>query len=182
MIHKSFSKQDIKDIIYDLNIHIQNYESLNKHDLINQLCTYLDNDNIIDFDNSEFFLNKDINYLKIYLNNQNPNKLLSVKERNNILKLCKEIIHYCITGFCIENTIFGSIDELIIHMNDIKRFGDIPSVRRCCKLLKGDLKIIESLISIKMKRELEFKRLNKIQNKKRKHLIIKRGSFKITFN
>ena len=90
MIHKSFSKQDLKEIIYDLSIDIPDYDMLNKHELIRKLSLYLDNENDINFLNSELFPNKDLNYLKIYLNNQNPEKLLSVKEKNNILKLCLE--------------------------------------------------------------------------------------------
>ena len=185
MIHKSFSKQDLKEIIYDLSIDIPDYDMLNKHELIRKLSLYLDNENDINFLNSELFPNKDLDYLKIYLNNQNPEKLLSVKEKNNILKLCKEIIHYCNNGYCIENTIFGSFDELKIHLRDICKYGDIPSVRRCCRLIKGDIKVNESYepkISLKVKKDLELKRQNKIKNKKVINLIVKEGKFYLNFN
>jgi len=184
MIHKTFSKQELKDIIIDLNLNIQNLEYLNKHELINSIDYYLENDFEINFESSDFFKNKNIDDVKKYLSNPNPNKILSVKERNDILKLCKEIIHYCKNGFLIENTIFLSLDEIIIHMNHIKQFGDIPSVRRCCKLIKGDLKIHETFepnISLKMQKDLEIKRMNKMKNKKVNNLIIKYGTFLIEF-
>lgn len=179
-IHKSYSKQDLKYIISDLKIAIDNYDVLNKHMLIKKLNQYLNNDYDIDFSTSELYINKDIDFLKDELSKQNPNKLLSVKQKNDILKLCKEIIHYCKTGYVIENTVFGSIDELKIHMNDIKQHGDIPSVRRCCLLIKGDNKINEvyvPCISIKVLKDLEIKRMNKIKNKKMNCLIKKEGSF-----
>ncbi len=185
MIHKSFSKQDLKDIIYDLSFNIPDYDMLNKHELIRKVSLYLENDNDIKFNNSELFPNKDLNYLKIYLNNQNPNKLLSVKEKNDILKLCKEIIHYCNTGYCIENTIFGSLEELKIHLSSIVKYGDIPSVRRCCRLIKGDIKINESfnpVISLKVRKELLLKKQNKIKNKRINNLIIRQGKFIVDFN
>ena len=104
MIHKTFSKLDLKDIILDLNINIPYYDALNKYQLVKALNIYMNNDNEYDFINSGMFKNKNLEYLQLYLSLPNPNKLLSVKEKNNILKLCKEIIHYCNTGFCIENT------------------------------------------------------------------------------
>jgi len=185
MIHKTYSKQDLKDIISDLKINIHNYDTLNKNELINALLQYLKNDNIIDFSTSEYFKNKNINYLKNYLSQPNPNKVLSVKDRNNILVLCKEIIHYCKTGYCVENTIFGSVDEIKIHMDYIKQFGDIPSVRRCCKLIKGDLKmdrIFYPEISIKVQKDLDIKAKNKLKNKKVNGLILKKGKFKVIFD
>jgi len=158
---------------------------LNKHELIRKVSLYLENDNDIKFDNSELFPNKDLNYLKKYLNNQNPNKILSVKEKNNILKLCKEIIHYCNTGYCIENTIFFSLEELKYNLRSIVKYGDIPSVRRCCRLIRGDIKIQEYFvpeISLKVRKELELKRQNKIKNKRINNLIIREGKFVIHFN
>jgi len=185
MIHKTYSKQDLKDIISDLKINIPNYDALNKNELIKSLNQYLINDNIIDFKSSEFYKDKDLEYLKNMLSQPNPNKVLSVKDKNDILRLCKEIIHYCKTGYCIENTIFGSIDEIKIHMNFIKQFGDIPSVRRCCKLMKGDMKISEIYypeISIKVQKDLDIKAQNKLKNKKVKGLIYRTGIFKLDFS
>jgi hypothetical protein len=185
MIHKSFSKQDLKEYISDLKINITNYDALNKNDLIKSIINYLGKDIDIDFTTSEYFKDKDKEYLKDYLSKPNPNKLLSVKERNDILRLCKEIIHYCKTGFCIENTCFGSVEELKIHMDNIQQHGDIPSVRRCCLLIKGDLKINETykpVISLKVKKELEIKKNNKIKNKVINCLIIKSGPIYISFD
>ena len=185
MIHKTFSKLDLKDIISDLNINIPYYDALNKYQLVQALNIYMNNDNEYDFINSGMFKNKNLEYLQLYLSLPNPNKLLSVKEKNNILKLCKEIIHYCNTGFCIENTIFISFEELLDNLDNIKQYGDIPSVRRCCKLIKGDIKVNKDfipLISYKVKKDLELKKQNKIKNKKVNNLIIKYGDYKVDFN
>ena len=160
MIHKTFSKQDLKDIIYDLNLTIPDYDSLNKHELIKKIILYFYNETEISFDNSLLFPNKDIEYVKDYLQKPNPHKLLS-------------------------NTIFGSIEEIEIHLSVIKEYGDIPSVRRCCRLIKGDLKvnnIYEPKISLKMQRDLELKKQNKLMNKKVNTLIYKTGTFLIDFN
>ena len=82
MIHKTFSKQELKDIVIDLNLNIQNLEYLNKHELIKSIDYYLENDFEINFECSDFFKNKNIDDVKKYLSNPNPNKILSVKERN----------------------------------------------------------------------------------------------------
>jgi len=185
MIHKTFSKLDLKDFISDLNINIPYYEALNKHQLVKALNIYLNNDNQYDFINSVIFKDKDLEYLKIYLSLPNPNKLLSVKERNEILKICKEIIHYCNTGFCIENTIFSDVNQLIDNLDYVKQYGDIPSVRRSCKLIKGDIKMNRDFIPIisdKVKRDLELKKQNKIKNKKINNLIVKYGVYKVIFD
>ena len=185
MIHKTFSKLDLKDFISDLKINILYYEALNKYQLVKALNLYMKNDNQYDFINSVIFKNKDLDYFKLYLSLPNPNKLLSVKEKNEILKTCKEIIHYCNTGFCIENTIFSDLDSLIDNLDNVKQYGDIPSVRRCCRLIKGDIKINRvfiPVISDKVIRDLELKKQNKIKNKKINNLIVKYGNYKVIFD
>jgi len=50
-------------------------------------------------------------------------------------------------------------------MDYIKQFGDIPSVRRCCKLLKDDLKILPTTfkpyISPQVQKTLDDKKITK---------------------
>ena len=54
-------------------------------------------------------------------------------------------------------------------MDYIKQFGDIPSVRRCCKLLRDDINMTETfkpLISPQVQKELEDKSFSKVQHLK----------------
>ncbi len=75
--------------------------------------------------------------MKYYIINKNPKKTLTIKEKNDVMKICKNIIHYCNNGELIELSAYYN-DKQQIHddMLYIIQFGDIPSVRRCCKIWK----------------------------------------------
>tara|TARA_R110002012_G_scaffold226501_1_gene398639 strand:- start:477 stop:1034 length:558 start_codon:yes stop_codon:yes gene_type:complete len=183
LIHKSFSKQDLIEIMNDFNIHIDNYTSHNKLNLVNLFLSYIEGEHDIDFKNTKLYksiINKQ--QLLDYLQNQNPNKLLSVKEKNKVMQFCKEVIHYCNHGFVIENTIFSSFEEIVIQLNDVKQYGHIPSVRRACRLMNGHIDVKEKFVPIippRIQEELELKKKRKMR--KVKTLIYKRGKFFVDF-
>ncbi len=179
-IHKTWSKADLRYIISDLKINIHDQAVLNKDDLKLKIINYIDNDEPIDFENSEIFKDKDKQFLIQYLFNKNENKKLTVKEKNDILKLAKYIIHYCKNGFNIENSNFNSIDEIKLYMEELKEHGDIPSVRKACHLLKHDNKIKEiyiPVISHKVQKELRLKKEEKSKLKVKNIITIEYGSF-----
>ena len=182
MINKTFSKGDLLEIISTFGIDIPNANNLDKLRLSIMLWSELGNMSEVPEDN-EIYMIKNISELKEYLQKKNPDKILSVKQKQKIMRFCKEIIVYCNNGFNLDCSIFNSYEEIYIPTKDISIHGDIPSVRRAIGLLNQDPNLKEKItpvISNKMKRQLEKKKNKKI--KTYYGLISKEGKFILTFN
>tara|TARA_R110001592_G_scaffold278672_1_gene545959 strand:+ start:684 stop:1232 length:549 start_codon:yes stop_codon:yes gene_type:complete len=182
MINKTFSKGDLLEIISTFGIDIPNANNLDKLRLSIMLWSELGNLSEIPEDN-EIYMIKNLSELKAYLQKKNPDKILSVKQKQRIMRFCKEIIVYCNNGFNLDCSIFNSYEEIYIPTSDISIHGDIPSVRRAIGLLNKDPNLkdkITPVISNKMKRQLEKKKNKKI--KTYYGLISKQGSFVLTFS
>lgn len=182
MINKSFSKGDMLDIIHRFNIDIPNCNTFDKLKLSITLWSYINNAKEIIADNEIYMINNKEELLE-FLSNQNPDKILSVKEKKKIMTFCKEVVVYCNNGYNLDCSIFNSTEEIFIPMNDIAKHGDIPSVRRAIRLLNKDPKLkdnIKPILSNKMKREIEKKKNKKV--KTYYGLISKQGCFTITFD
>ena len=182
MIDKTFSKGDLLEIISRFNIHVPGCNTLDKLRLSIMLWSEINNLQSIPEDN-EIYMIKNVQELKTYLTKPNPDKLLTIKQKQKIMRFCKEVIVYCNNGYNLDSSIFNNLEEIYIQMKDISIYGDIPSVRRAIRLINQDPKLkerIEPVISNKMKRVLESK--NKKKVKKYYGLISKQGSFIITFD
>ena len=182
MIDKTFSKGDLLEIISRFNIHVPGCNTLDKLRLSIMLWSEIDNLESIPEDN-EIYMIRNIEELKTYLTKPNPDKLLTIKQKQKIMRFCKEVTVYCNNGYHLECSIFNNLEEIYIQMKDISVYGDIPSVRRAIRLLNQDPKCkvkIEPVISNKMKRILESKSKKKV--KKYYGLISKQGSFTISFD
>lgn len=165
LIHKSHSKTDIIDLINNLGLKIVFSHQDNKKDLQSKLLNLL-SQNIIIKDNFYKIENKD--GLIQFLTNVNPKKTLTIKEKNNVMMLCKHIIQYCKNNYDLEYTKYNEIKELQDDMDFIKQFGDIPSVRRCCRLMNNDPKFIGykfvPFISPQAQKELDEKKVVKTKH------------------
>ena len=182
MINKTFSKGDLLEIISTFGIDIPNANNLDKLRLSILLWSELGNMSEIPEDN-EIYMIKNLSELKEYLQKQNPDKILSVKQKQKIMRFCKEIIVYCNNGFNLDCSIFNNYEEIYIPTKDISIHGDIPSVRRAITLLNKDPNLKEKItpvISNKMKKQLEKKKNKKI--KTYYGLISKKGKFVLEFS
>lgn len=162
MIHKSHSKNDLIDLINHLGLKIVFSHSDNKKDIQDKIKEYLRGD--IEIKNNYFNID-DKDQLRVYLEKQNPKKLLTTKEKNEVMNIAKFIINYCKAGYDLNCSKYNDIKEIIDDMDYIKQFGDIPSVRRCCKLLKDDVKLIgitfKPYISPQVQKTLDDKKIYK---------------------
>ncbi len=182
MIHKSFSKQDLIHIINSLNIPVIFNHSINKKELQDKIVDYyhvenedIKKDNVYDIQSKQD--------LFIYLQKANPKKTINIKEKNNIMNICKSIIKFCNNKYDLNYTTYNSIDDIVDDMHYIKQYGDIPSVRRCCKLMNKCCKIKDTfkpLISPQVKQMLDEKFISKKQIIK--CLTIKRGNIIVRFD
>ena len=180
MINKTFSKGDMIEVIRAFNIDIPNFASMDKSTLSMKLWAELCSIESIQPE-TEIFNISDIEELKTYMINKNPNKILSVKEKNKLMRFCKEVIVYCNNGYNVDMSIFNDFIELQIR--DIAIYADIPSVRRAIKLFNKDPKLseeIKPIISNRVKKQLEVKKKNKV--KKYYGIIVKHGLFEISFD
>ena len=159
-IHKSHSKTDLIDLIINLDLKVVFSHQDNKKDIQNKILELLKKPLPKIKPNFYHIENKD--GLLLYLQNPNPKKSLSIKEKNSVMMLCKHIIQYCKNNYDLEYTKYNNIKELQDDMDFIKQFGDIPSVRRCCRLMNDDVKFngikFVPLISPQVKKVLDEKK------------------------
>tara|TARA_R100000734_G_C3292591_1_gene84215 strand:+ start:86 stop:646 length:561 start_codon:yes stop_codon:yes gene_type:complete len=185
IIHKTHSKNDLIDLINTLNLKIVfSHVDIKKniHDKFYELL----NDKTLQkpFISENVYHIKNYGDLKNYLRKPNPKKYLSVKEKNDIMKICKHIINYCVSGYDLQYSYkYSSIKEIQDDMDYIKQFGDIPSVRRCCKLMNKNLTAENHYIPIvspQVQKQLNDKLLTKKQVPN--SLKVHTGNFVLTFS
>lgn len=165
LIHKSHSKTDLIDLINNLGLKIVFSHQDNKKDIQSKLLKLFEKSFEI---KKNFYKIENKDGLIQYLTNVNPKKTLTIKEKNNVMMLCKHIIQYCKNNYDLGYTKYDNIKELQDDMDFIKQFGDIPSVRRCCRLMNEDIKFsgykFIPFISPQAQKELDDKKVVKSKN------------------
>ena len=138
-IHKSHSKNDIIDIINLLGLPVIFSHQDNKKDLQQKIKDVIHKDFQIK-KNYYNIQNKD-DLIKFF-KKKNPKKILSVREKRDLMDICKCIVNYCKNNYRLDLCVkYDTIQDIIDDMDYIKKFGEIPSVRRACRLMNGDPKM-----------------------------------------
>ena len=161
-IHDTYTKKDLVKIIEELqipNIDIK----LTRYDIVKELYNYWD----------EYGLD--------FLENENQNKKLTIKEKNNIILKAKKIIAFHKNGYIIERSLYNNFQEIIDDCNYISQYGDISSVRRAIKFInqKYDLNI-NCIIPNETKELLDEK--EEIKKSSVKGFSFKTGKFIVQFD
>ena len=141
MIHKSHSKTDLIDLINYLGLPIVFNHSNNKKELHEKMIICVESADRNSFLQDNHFNINTIGQLIVYLQKPIPKKTLSIKEKGDVMAIAKTLIAYCNGNYDLNLTnqycdTQGILDDVLY----IKNFDDIPSVRRACKLMKGDPK------------------------------------------
>lgn len=181
-IHTSHSKKELCEIINIFELNIVEYLKLNKQQLCKQLLYQLSVIDKIKPDNDYYFV-KDKKELMDYLTNPDCSKVLTVKQKDEVMELAKYIIMYSKNGFYLSHSPFLDWDEMIVKAKQISQYGDIPSVRRAIELLNKDPKLnekIEVMMSSRCKKQFERKKRQK--QKYYGGLQVKQGKFTIYFD
>ena len=180
-IHKSHSKTDLIELINTIDLPVVFGHSDNKKSIQSKILKTLKKDIIF---NTNVYKISNIEELKAYLNTKNPKRTLSVKEKKNIMKICKAIVMYCNCDYFIESQNYYNDEKTIDDdMLYIMQFGDLPSVRRACKLMNSNImskKHYEPLISPQVRKELDEK--VKLKTKNQYSCKIIKGSITLTFD
>lgn len=182
MYHKSHSRLDLINIIKHFKLPIEDPDDYNKKILTEKLIICLDTIDRIDPDN-DYYNICSLNELKEYLLKPNQKKILSIKDKNEIMTIAKLIIQYCKGGYVVDLSYFDTMDDIYVEARRLSQFGDIPSVRRMCTLLNQNphsQERVYPIISKKVQKQLEIKELTskKIHNA----LTIKRGKIIVKFD
>ena len=166
IIHKSHSKNDLIDLINDLNLKVVFSHQDNKKSIQDKLLSFILKESINIEKNYYNIENKD--GLIKYLQYINPKKILNIKEKKNLMNICKHIIGYCKNEYDLEYSKYNKLKDLEDDMDYIKQFGDVPSIRRACRLMNQDPKFkhrkFNPFISPQLKKELDEKLIIKKTN------------------
>ena len=141
-IHKTHSKRELIELVSHFHINVgEDPTKYNKKEL-QQVITdklYTLKDENINYDN-KYFCNS-VEDLINYLSNYNVRKILSVKEKENLMKISKRLSNYCKNDYRLEYTMYQNIYELITDAQKICKFGESPTIRKTIESLNKDPKI-----------------------------------------
>ncbi len=184
-IEKSHSKNDLIDLINTLDLRVVFSHQDNKKSIQDKLIELMQNrEKQTPFQTDNVYKIHGYADLRMYLKSKNPKKSLSVKEKGDIMRICKHIISYCNLGYNVNlSNHYNTKQEIIDDMNYIKAYGDIPSVRRACKLINKYEKIEDRfvpIISPQVQRKLQDKVYT--QQTIAGKLQIKRGEIIVNFD
>lgn len=163
-IHESYSKKDLVKVINKYNI--ENIDlKLTRYEIVKLLC------------NTETWKRYNLDFLE----NENKNKSLSIKEKNEIILKAQQLIALHKNGFILNKSIYTTDQQVIDEAKFISKYGDISSVRRAIRFVneRYNEKIKPKLsndIYEKLKHKEEIKK-NSIQT-----ISFKKGTFKVSFN
>jgi len=180
-IHNSHSRKELFDIISVFELPIPNRNEYNKSQIqckIIDCLNYFDN---INPDMDYFFCETKEDLIK-YLENPNPMKTLTIKEKDEVMSRSKKIINYCRNNYFLMPSSYISFDEVYNDAVYIAKHGGIPSVRKAIEHLNKDPKLAYPIeLKIPKRVENQLKKKSKIKQSAIP-LYIKRGTFVVSFD
>ena len=156
MIHSSHSRKDLLELCDIFNIRVDDKFNCSKKVLSERMYESINAARRLEPDEKNYHL-KNKKELLEYLEAPHQTKSLSISEKQEIIKYCRQIIFYCDNNFVLEPH-FDSVEHLRTIAVYISNFGDISTVRRALDKLKYDKKIdsvVEPTISAKVQKELD---------------------------
>ena len=109
-IDKSHSKTDLINIINSVGVPIVFSHECNKKTIQDKLTELFKGNKNLLFDDNVYNIHS-LNELRIYISNPNPKKTITVKEKQVIMNICKEIVKYCKNKHLIEKSNYKTIKE-----------------------------------------------------------------------
>jgi hypothetical protein len=175
-IHKTHTKKDLLKLCKTFNININ--PSLSKREIIDMFPKLFDK---VSYSDNEYNI-KNKSDLINYLKTKSPIQRLNADDKKIIMLKCKSIIYYCTNNYNLSMSVYNNHNEILNDLIYIHKYGEIPSVRRACKLYNQDPKKINSVnpvIPEYIQKELSRNQVsceNIMYN-----LTIKRGKFIVSF-
>ena len=117
-----------------------------------------------------------------YLENPNPMKTLTIKEKDEVMSRSKKIINYCRNNYYLMPSSYVSFDDVYNDAVYIAKHGGIPSVRKAIEKLNNDPKLAYP-IALKIPKRVQNQITKKTKIKQSAiPLFVKRGTFVISFD
>jgi len=111
----------------------------------------------------------------------NNNKKLTIKNRDEIIKIARKVKTFCKSGLDTSKGIYKNNDELIADTIYISNYGEISSVRKAVKLVEQMLDIkIPIIIPKDVQKDLNEK--EKLKKDQIPRLQINHGKFFVQFD
>ena len=132
----------------------------------------------------EYFDIEDLDDLREYLKNSSPKQVLTIKEKDLIIDKAKKIIFFCqIAGYCIGSTTYATMDDVLEDADVIRKYGDLPTIRRAIKLLNKCSFIngkIELVMTYRCQQRLDRK--NRIKANGLARMVKAEGEYVLSFD
>ncbi len=180
-IHSTHSRKELFDIISIFELPIKNKNDFNKAQIQMRIIECLDYFDKINPETEYFFIDTKEQLIN-YLESPNPNKTLTIKEKDDVMSRAKKIINYSRNNYFLMPSSYMSFDDVYNDAVKISNYGAIPSVRKAIELLNKDPKLaypIQLKIPKRVKNQIKKKKTLKQSNIP---LFIKRGKFEIRFD
>ena len=157
-IHKTHTKKDLLKMMDILKVKVNG--ALSKREIIEVIPKLI---NGIDYPSNEYNI-KNEDELTRYLKTKSPIKRLNADEKRIIMMKSKNIIHYAVEGYKLNQSVYDNHNEVMNDVVYIHSFGDIPSVRRACRLYNQDpnkINQVNPIIPEHILKELNNNRISK---------------------
>lgn len=157
LVDKSHSKKDIINLFRKHGVIID--DDLTKNNIINNIELYI----------NDFIYNNIINNcteLKEYLKNVSPKQRPNTNQKSDIMYKAKKIIKWSRNDYIFDGATYKNKDDPYNDIMSIYMWGDLPSVRRACRLYNlspTPLGHINPIISSEVEEELNNNKIIKKQ-------------------
>lgn len=130
LVDKSHSKKDIVNLFKKHGVTID--DKLSKGNIVKNIESYID----------DFVYNSKINNvseLKDYLKNTSPKQRPNTMQKNDIMFKAKKIIKWANNDYIFNGATYKNDGEPYEDIMSIYMWGDLPSVRRACKMYNNSI-------------------------------------------
>ena len=176
-IHKTHTKKDLLKMMDILKVKVNS--ALSKREIIEVIPKLISG---IDYPSNEYNI-KNQDELTQYLKTKSPIKRLNADEKRIIMMKSKNIIHYGVEGYKLNNSVYDNHNQVMNDVVYIHSYGEIPSVRRACRLYNQDpnkINQVNPIIPEHIFKELNSNRV--IKKSTYSGLIVRHGEIMVYFD
>lgn len=174
IIHKSHSKKEIIKIFRSIGVCID--PSCTKREICEN---FKDHEKYAKYNNDIQNLSELIKILK----SKSNKRRISVETKKEIMLNCKKVINFCNNHYIYNDSTFNNPVDLYNAVLFIHPYGDIPSVRRACKLYNESPMQLNHINPILSKETIELLEERKAIRKLRTiPFSFKQGKFIVLFD
>ena len=135
-IDKTHTKSDLLKMMDLLNVKVNS--TLSKREIIQMIPKLIHG---IKYPSNKYNIKNEDDLIR-YLKTKSPIQRLNSEDKKMIMMKSKNLIHYAVEGYHLLNSVYENHNQVMNDAIYIHSYGDIPSVRRACRLYNQDPKKI----------------------------------------